>query len=88
MGETVVQDAYPSHVLAYHDSLGFLDRLRHVVTLLLNGVNGEDGQLVELDAVQEGRPGTNSNSLAGDIIHADPGILGVQSCPIGFAGPQ
>ncbi len=89
MGEVVVQDAHPSHD---RDLLGFLDRLRHVVTLLLSGVDGEDGQLVELDAVQEGGPGTNSNSLAGDTIHANPGILGVHLLhnliPLGLLVPN
>ncbi len=54
MDEVVVQNAHPSHVLTYRDSLGFLDRLRHIITLLLSGVDGEDGHLVELDTVQKG----------------------------------
>jgi hypothetical protein len=55
MGEVVIQDAHLSHVLMYRDLLGFLDRLCLVVTLLLSCVDKEDGQLVKLDAVQEGR---------------------------------
>jgi hypothetical protein len=77
MGKVVIQDAHSSHVLTYRDSLGFLDHLHHVVTLLLSCVDGEDGQLVKLDAVQEGKPGTETNSLVGDTVHSDPGILGV-----------
>ncbi len=42
-----------------------------------SGIDGEDGQLVELDAVQEGGPGTNSNSLVRDTVHTNPGIFGV-----------
>ena len=57
MGEVVVKDAHTSHVLAYSGLLGFLDRLSHVVTLLLSGVYRKDSQLVELDAVQKRRPG-------------------------------
>jgi hypothetical protein len=45
--------------------------------LLLSGVHRKDGQLVELDAVQKRRPGTNANTLVGTSIHADPGVLGV-----------
>ncbi len=52
-----------SHELTYHGLLGFLDRLPHVVTLLLSGVNREDGQLMELDAVQKRWPGTNMRAL-------------------------
>jgi hypothetical protein len=77
MGEVVIQDAHPSHVLMYRDSLGFLDCLRHLVMLLFSCVDGEDGQLVELDAVQKGGPGTEMNSLMGDTVHTNPGILGV-----------
>ncbi len=61
----------------YRGPLGFLDRLNHVVMLLLSGVHRKDGQLVELDAVQKKRPGTNANALVGTSIHANPGVLGV-----------
>jgi hypothetical protein len=64
-------------VLAYSGPLGFLDRLSHVVMLLLSGVRRKDGQLVELDAVQKRRPGTNANALIRTSIHANPGVLGV-----------
>jgi hypothetical protein len=57
--------------------LGFLDRLGHVVTLLLSGVHREDGHLVELDAVQKGRPETNMNALVRTSIYSNPGVLGV-----------
>ncbi len=40
----------------HSDSLGFLDCLLHVVTLLLSGVSREDGELVELDVVLERQP--------------------------------
>jgi hypothetical protein len=57
--------------------LGFLDHLSHVVTLLLSGVHRKDGQLVELYAVQKGRPGKNANALVETSIHANPEVLGV-----------
>ena len=77
MGEVVVQDAHPSHVLAYRVSVGFFDRLRHLVTLLLSRIDREDGQFMELDAVQEGGPGTDSNTLVKGAVDCNPGILGV-----------
>ncbi len=40
------------------DSLRFLDHLLHVEMLLLSGINREEGELVELDAVLERQPGT------------------------------
>ena len=78
--------------LTYHDLLGFLDRLCHVVTLLFSCIDGEDGQLVELDAVQEGGPGTDTNSLVGDTAHTNPGIFGVHLLhnlvQMGLLGPN
>ncbi len=67
----------PLHVLAYSGSLGFLDHLSHVVTLLLSGIYRKDGQLVEIDAVQKRRLGTNARALVGNSVHVDPGVLGV-----------
>ena len=61
----------------HHDLLGLLDCLLHVVTLLFSCVDGEDGQLVELDAVQKRWSGTNANALVGSSIHANPRVLGV-----------
>ncbi len=58
----VIQDAHASHVLVYRDSLGFLDHLLHVEMLLLSGVSREDIELMELDAVQEGQPGTHAKA--------------------------
>jgi hypothetical protein len=92
MGKVVIQDAHMSHVLTYRDSLGFLDRLHHIVTLLLSGVHREDCQLVELDTVQKSGPGTDANSLVGDTIHADPRIFGVHFLhnlvPLGLLVPN
>jgi hypothetical protein len=51
-----------SHVLAYCDLLGFLDRLLHVEMLLLSSVSREDGELVELNAVLEGQIGTHTKA--------------------------
>jgi hypothetical protein len=45
--------------------------------LLLSGIYRKDGQLVELNAVQEGRPGTSRRALVGTSINPDPGVLGV-----------
>ncbi len=45
--------------------------------LLLSGIHRKDGQLVELDAVQKRWLGTNTNTLVGTSIHANPGVLGV-----------
>ncbi len=58
-------------------SLGFLDCLSHVITLLLSGVYKKDGQLVELDAVQERWPGTSTRALVGTSVNSNPGVLGV-----------
>jgi hypothetical protein len=77
MGQVVIQDTHTSHVLVYHDSLGFLDHLLHVETLLLSGISREDSELVELDAVLEGQPGTHAKVLVRLVIHANPRILGV-----------
>jgi hypothetical protein len=63
MSQVVIQDTHARHVLAYHDSLGFLDHLLHVEMLLLSGISREDGELVELDAVLEGQPGTHAKAL-------------------------
>ena len=57
------KDAHMSHELTYRGPLGFLDRLPHVVTLLLSGINREDGQLVELDEVKKRWPETNMRAL-------------------------
>ncbi len=64
-------------MLAYHDSLGFLDHLLHREMLLLISVSRKDGELVELDAVLEGQPGTYTRALVWLAIHANPWILGV-----------
>jgi hypothetical protein len=61
----------------YHDLLEFLDRLLHVEKLLLSGINREDGELVELDAVLEGQPGMHAKAMVSLAIHANPQILGV-----------
>jgi hypothetical protein len=61
----------------HRDSLGLLDPLLHVVMLLFSGVSREDAELVELDAVHEGNPGTLANALVCITIHADPRILRV-----------
>ncbi len=47
----------------YRGPLGFCYHLHHEITLLLGGINREDGQLVEHDAVHKRRPGTNANAL-------------------------
>jgi hypothetical protein len=70
-----------SHVLAYHDLLGFLDCLLHVETLLLSSVSREDGELGGLDAVLEGQPGMHSKALVRLAIHAKQQILGVHFSP-------
>jgi hypothetical protein len=59
--------------------LGFLDHLSNIITLLLSGsgVYMKDGQLVELDAVQEGWPETSTRALVGTSVNSDPRLLGV-----------
>jgi hypothetical protein len=47
----------------HRDLLGFLDSVCHVEPLLLRGVHREEGELVELDAVHEGQPGTNARAI-------------------------
>jgi hypothetical protein len=71
MGKVVIQDTNTSHVLAYSGPLGFLDRLSHVVTLLLNGIHRKNGQLVELNAVLKRWPEMKTNILVGTSIHAN-----------------
>ncbi len=57
------------------DSLGLLDCLLHVVTLLFSCVSREDGELMELDAVHEQNPGFHANALVGLAIHTKPWVL-------------
>jgi hypothetical protein len=45
--------------------------------LLLSGINREDGQLVELGAVHERWPGTNTSALVLTSVHTNPGVLGM-----------
>jgi hypothetical protein len=70
------------------DLLGLLNRLLHVVMLLFSCVSREDSELVELDAVHEGNPGTLAKALVGTAIHANPWNLCVHlihnSVPIGL----
>ena len=44
------------HKGSHRNVLGLPDVLQHVVLLQLSSVTGEDGELVEFDAVQEGFP--------------------------------
>ncbi len=77
MGKVVVQDAHTSHVLMHRDLLGLLHGLDHIVAVLFSGLHQEYGQLMELDAVQKCRPGTDTNSLVGNPVDSDPWVLGV-----------
>jgi hypothetical protein len=45
--------------------------------LLLSSISREDGELVELNAVLGGQPGTHAKALVRLAIHANPRILGV-----------
>jgi hypothetical protein len=56
ISHVVIQDTYAKHVLMHSDSLGFLDYLLYVEMLLLSSISKEDAELVELDAVMEGKP--------------------------------
>ncbi len=49
--------------------------LLHVVPLQLNGITGEDCELVEFNAVLEGIPSLLTGSLVERPVHCDPGIL-------------
>ncbi len=45
--------------------------------LLCSSVHREDGQLVELDAVHERQPWTNTRAFVWTSVHTNPGVLGV-----------
>jgi hypothetical protein len=61
----------------HSDSLGFLDNLLHVETLLLSSISRKDGERVELDAVLEGQPGLQAKAFVRLTIHANSRVLGV-----------
>ncbi len=45
--------------------------------LHLSGINREDGELVELNAVLKRQPGMHAKAFVRLAIHAGPGVLGV-----------
>jgi hypothetical protein len=59
----------------HRDSLGLLDCLLHVVTLLFSYISREDSELVELDAIHERNPGLQVNALVGLAIDANLRVL-------------